>query len=152
MLMQTHFSVTPRFHHLQADESILALGLAPASLRILIVNEDLGSAGVLKRTLHELGYFTTCTAYSARRALAVAADFFPAVAILDLELPDMTGYQLAHKMRSHLQRHVRQLPLLAIAERPAFGDLELTRAAGFIGCLNKPVLPMALNNLLRKLT
>jgi CheY-like chemotaxis protein len=151
MFMQTHSSVAARSHQLQVDSSVLALALAPASLRILIVNEDLGSAGVLKRTLHELGYVTTCTAYSARRALAVAADFFPAVAIVDLELPDMTGYQLAHRMRSHLQRHVRQLPLLAIAERPAFDDLALTRAAGFIGCLNKPVMPMALNNLLRKL-
>jgi CheY-like chemotaxis protein len=63
----------------------------------------------------------------------------------------MTGYQLAHKLRSHLKRYVRQVPLLAIAENGAFGNLELTRAAGFIGCLTKPVLPTVLNGMLRKL-
>lgn len=133
------------YHH------VPALAFARRNLRILIVNEDMRSADSLKSTLHELGYFTTLTAYSARRALVVAADFSPAVALVDLELPDMTGYQLAHKLRSHLQGRVREVPLLAIAERHVFGDVELTRAAGFIGCLTKPVLPMELNCMLRKL-
>jgi CheY-like chemotaxis protein len=129
----------------------LASEFAPSIFRILIVNEDMRSADSLKRTLRDLGYFTTFTAYSARRALVAAVDFLPAVALLDLDLPDMTGYQLANKFRSHLSKGVRQLPLLAIAELPLFGDAELTRAAGFIGCLAKPVPPMALNALLRKL-
>jgi CheY-like chemotaxis protein len=63
----------------------------------------------------------------------------------------MTGYQLAYKLRSHVQRRVRRVPLLAIAERAVFGDAELTRAAGFMGCLTKPVLPMELSRMLRKL-
>ena len=132
-------------------DDVPALALAPANLRILIVNEDMRSADSLKRTLHDLGYFTTFTAYSARRALVAAVDFSPAVALLDLELPDMTGYQLASKFRGHLSQVVRRVPLLAIAELPRFGNAELTRAAGFMGCLSKPVEPIALNALLGKL-
>jgi CheY-like chemotaxis protein len=127
------------------------VALGPANLRILIVNEDMRCADSLKRTLHDLGYFTTFTAYSARRALVAAADFSPAIALLDLELPDMTGYQLAQKLRSHLQGCVRRMPLLAIAERLVFGDSELTRAAGFMGCLTKPVLSLELKKMLQKL-
>jgi CheY-like chemotaxis protein len=134
-----------------AHEDIPGLALAPADLRILIVNEDMRSADTLKRTLQDLGYSTTLTAYSAKRALAAAADFSPSVGLVDLELPDMTGFQLAHKLRSHLLKCVRRVPLLAIAERPAFGNLELARAAGFIGCLTKPVVPMELNDMLRRL-
>jgi CheY-like chemotaxis protein len=124
---------------------------APSNFRILIVNEDMRSADSLKRTLRDLGYFSTFTAYSARRALVAAVDFLPAVALLDLELPDMTGYQLASRFRSHLSEGVRQVPLLAIAELPRYGNAELTRAAGFIGCLAKPVQPAALHALLGKL-
>lgn len=124
---------------------------APSNFRILIVNEDMRCADSLKRTLHDLGYFTTFTAYSARRALVAAEDFFPAVALLDLELPDMTGFQLAHHFRSHLSKGVRKVPLLAIAELQRFGNAELTRAAGFMGCLAKPVSPVELNALLGKL-
>jgi CheY-like chemotaxis protein len=128
-----------------------AAELAPSNFRILIVNEDMRSADTLKHTLHDLGYFTTFTAYSARRALVAAVEFSPAVALLDLELPDMTGYQLAHRFRSHLSKSVRQVPLLAVAELAAYGDVELTRAAGFLGCLAKPVPSTALNALLSKL-
>ena len=133
------------------DDPRLASSPAPSNFRILIVNEDMRSADTLKRTLNDLGYFTTLTAYSARRALAAVVDFSPAVALLDLELPDMTGYQLASKFCGHLSQVVRRVPLLAIAELPRFGNAELTRAAGFMGCLSKPVEPIALNALLGKL-
>ena len=125
--------------------------LAPSNFRILIVNEDMRSADRLKHTLHDLGYLSTFTAYSARRALVAVVEFSPAVALLDLELPDMTGYQLAQRFRSHLSKGVRQVPLLAVAELSTHGDAELTRAAGFAGCLAKPVPSTALNVLLTRL-
>src|SRR6185503_18554530 len=108
--MQIQNQAMLRFHLSQADGAELAPERAPANFRILIVNEDMRSADSLKRTLQDLGYFTTFTAYSARRALVVAEDFSPAVALLDLELPDMTGYQLAHRLRSHLSSCVRHVP------------------------------------------
>jgi CheY-like chemotaxis protein len=149
--MRTDSQAMLRRHLHHEDGPELAPRLGPSNLRILIVNEDMRSADSLKRTLFDLGYFTTFTAYSAKRALAAALDFSPAVALLDLELPDMTGYQLAGRFRAHLSKCVRQVPLLAIAELPRFGNVELTRAAGFIGCLSKPVPPMALNAVLSRL-
>jgi CheY-like chemotaxis protein len=146
----TH-SASMSSHPLIAPCDVPQLNLAPADLRILIVNEDMRSADWLKCTLRELGYSTTLTAYSAKRALLAAADFSPSVALLDLELPDMTGFQLAHRLRSHLRGGVRRVPLIAIAERAVFGNIELTRAAGFIGCLTKPVRALELNSVLRKL-
>ena len=149
--MQTHSALISNRRALIAQANIPQLQLAPADLRILIVNEDMRSADSLKRTLQELGYSTTLTAYSAKRALVAAADFHPYIALLDLELPDMTGFQLAHKLRSHVLDCVRRVPLLAIAESPVFGNADLTRAAGFIGCLSKPVIPGELNRVLRGL-
>jgi CheY-like chemotaxis protein len=147
--VQTHSAVTSnRYPPMIADEDIAQLDLAPADFRILIVNEDMQSADSLKCMLRELGYHTTLTAYSAKRALGAAAEFSPSVALLDLELPDMTGFQLAYKLRSHLLSRVRRVPLLAVAESFVFGNRELTRAAGFIGCLTKPVMPMELNGIL----
>jgi len=149
--LQTHSLAAARGPSFESYDHVLALNLGPENLRILIVNEDMRSADALKYTLHELGYFTTFTAYSARRALVAAPDFSPAVVLIDLELPDMTGYQLAYELRSHVQDRVRRVPLLAIAEQKLFGDAELTRAAGFMGCLTKPVLPRELTKMLRTL-
>ena len=149
--MQIQSQISLHWQHPLEVEPEPAVELAPSNFRILIVNEDMRSADTLKHTLHDLGYFTTFTAYSARRALVAAVEFSPAVALLDLELPDMTGYQLANRFRAHLSKSVRQVPLLAVAELSLHGDGELTRAAGFLGCLTKPVPPLALNSLLSKL-
>ena len=149
--MQIHNQAMVNCHLPYEEEADLVSGLSPSNFRILIVNEDMRSADTLKHTLNDMGYFATCTAYSGRRALAVAENFAPAVALLDLELPDMTGYQLAGRLRSHLALAVRKVPLLAIAELSAFGTDELTRAAGFMGWLPKPVEPVALNALLGRL-
>jgi len=149
--MQIHSQAMLRWQFPLEDDPRVASSPAPSNFRILIVNEDMRNADSLKRTLSDLGYFTTCTAYSARRALAVAEDFAPAVVLLDLVLPDMTGYQLADRLRSHLATCVRKVPLVAIAEFDVFGTSELTRAAGFMGWLPKPVQPRALKELLGKL-
>ena len=149
--MQIHSQTLLRNYFALDDGPQLAPEQVPSNFRILIVNEDMRSADTLKHTLHDLGYFTTFTAYSARRALVAAVEFSPAVALLDLELPDMTGYQLAGRFRSHLSKSVRLVPLLAVAELSLHGDAELTRAAGFAGCLAKPVPSVALNALLSKL-
>ncbi len=129
----------------------VAPALAHADLRILIVNEDMRSAASLKQTLYALGYRTTFTAYSARRALVAADDFSPTVALLDLELPDMSGFQLAQQLRAHSCSRVRRVSLFAVAERNVFGNNQLASAAGFAGYLTKPVLPLELSGLLRDL-
>ena len=128
-----------------------SLSLTPADLRILIINEDIRSAASLTMVLNELGYHTTYTASSARRGLLAANDFSPSVALVDLVLPDMSGFQLAQTLRSHILRHVRSLSLIAVAERDVLGTGDLARAAGFVGCLAKPVPRIELNALLRRL-
>jgi CheY-like chemotaxis protein len=118
------------------------------SLRILLVSDDMQSAARLKRKLQTLGYSETLVAYSGKRALGAVAAYSPVVAIVDLDLADMTGYRLAHSLRTHATLQVRQLPLIAVAERVEFATGELARAAGFLGVLTKPVLVWLLNRLL----
>lgn len=143
-------AVAKRTSFLVTDYDFPPQSLAPADLRILIVNEDMRSADSLKHALGELGHHTTLTAYSARRALDAAADFSPSVVLLDLELPDVTGFQLARQLRSHVLGRIRRVPLLAVAERLVLANVELTHAAGFLGCLTKPVMPKELSSMLRK--
>lgn len=63
----------------------------------------------------------------------------------------MSGYQLAYKLRSHLLSFVRRVPLLAVAEKLVLGNTELARAAGFVGCLTKPIVLPELSSMLRRL-
>ena len=65
--MQIHSQALLRCHLPMEEDSEPASTPAPSNFRILIVNEDMRSADSLKRTLRDLGYVTTFTAYSARR-------------------------------------------------------------------------------------
>jgi CheY-like chemotaxis protein len=117
-------------------------------MRVMIVDEDLRSSDALKLVLRDLGYLHTCAAYSGKRALVLASEMSPTVVLLDLELPDMTGYHLARMMRAHAEAHVRGMNLIAITGHRLHEAGELAHAAGFQGCLAKPVRHAALNGLL----
>jgi CheY-like chemotaxis protein len=127
-----------------------SLSLDHAPIRILVVNDDMRSAGTLKHTLADLGYSETLIAYSGKRALATVADYSPSIAIVDLEIEDMTGYRLAGILKGHALRKVRNVPLIAVCEYPASATSELALAAGFIALLTKPVRPLLLHRLLQR--
>jgi len=111
-------------------------GTAPAQLRVLVVDDNEDAAATLAMTL-ELHGCDVKTAATAGRALEMLPGFAPAVALLDIGLPDMNGYELA--------RRVRQLPagagitLIATTGWGQQKDRERAFAAGFDRHLTKPI-------------
>ncbi len=80
--------------------------------RVLIVDDDEDAGGMLFDVLGSLG-FEVAQAGDGARALAVAATFAPDVALLDLQLPDMSGYALAHALRVQAQGRPCRLIVLS---------------------------------------
>ena len=78
--------------------------------RVLVVDDNVDAATTTAAILSQLGH-EVCIAHSGAEALAVAARCVPAVAILDIGLPDMDGYQLAGLLRG--QRETRHTVLVA---------------------------------------
>jgi PAS domain S-box-containing protein len=109
---------------------------APSQLRVLVVDDNDDAAATLAMTL-ELHGCEVRTAPTAALALDVLPGFAPAVALLDIGLPDMNGYELA--------RRVRQLPagaaitLIATTGWGQQRDRERAFAAGFDHHLTKPI-------------
>jgi CheY-like chemotaxis protein len=116
------------------------------AVRILIVDSDVGAADSLELMLHASGYMETRVAYSAHAALAMAADFQPTVVLLDFNLLDMTGYELAQSLREQAQSEA--LRLIALTSSREHPGRELAREAGFERYLLKPVAAVDLSALL----
>src|SRR5688500_13088198 len=87
--------------------------------RVLIVDDDVVSAATLSNLLQESGYHDTQVAHSAAGALQLAVAFEPNIIFVDIELPDMSGYDLARLLsqHSHLQR-TRLIALTDSGEHP----------------------------------
>jgi PAS domain S-box-containing protein len=136
---------------LAADREALPLQsseVAPAgnpSLRILIVDDNLDAAEGLAMCL-ELNGHQTRRAGDGTSALAEASVFQPQVAILDIGLPGMNGYELARYLKR--RAHADPPPLLiAVTGWGTEEDRRLALEAGFDLHLVKPIDPVTLNRL-----
>jgi CheY-like chemotaxis protein len=105
--------------------------------RILIVYDDVEAADALASLLQSVGYGDARVAYTGATALALAVEFVPTVALVELELPDMNGYDVARQLSRHPQ--LQSLRLVALTTHSVHPGRELAREVGIERYLIKPV-------------
>ena len=88
----------------------------------------------------------THTAYDGLEAFEAAETFKPDVILLDIGLPKLNGYEVAHKIRE--KPWGQAMVLVALTGWGQEEDRRRSRDAGFNHHLTKPVDPLALTNLL----
>jgi PAS domain S-box-containing protein len=103
--------------------------------RILVVDDNEDALVLLAEALQLAGH-TVRTATDPAGALAEIAEFKPDLAILDIGLPMMDGYELAAKIRTALGGTPRLFALTGYGQ-PA--DRERSHKAGFTAHFVKPV-------------
>jgi len=118
-------------------------------LTVLIVDDNQDAAEMLSEYVGSLGY-RVWTAFDGPSALRVALETSPAIALLDIGLPVMDGFELAGRLRE--LRGKGELKLVAITGYGQESDRERSRSAGFDAHLVKPVDMDALEDLLRVLS
>jgi len=104
--------------------------------RILIVEDDEDTRLVLEETLQDLGH-VVAAANDGLRALEMAEQLHPEVAIVDIGLPRMDGYELARRLRSSSDG-TRDLKLIALSGYGREKDRKRSEEAGFDVHLVKP--------------
>ena len=68
------------------------------AVRTLIIDDNETAALMLQALLQNKGY-TTEVAHSGGSAIGIARDFEPELVLLDIGLPDMSGYEVAERLR-----------------------------------------------------
>jgi PAS domain S-box-containing protein len=107
-----------------------------STFRILIVDDNQDAATMLATMLDMDGH-TTFLAYDATSALIRARVEKPGILLLDIGLPDMSGYELAQRLRS--MSETASSTLIAVTGYGQEEDRRQSRAAGFDHHLMKPV-------------
>jgi PAS domain S-box-containing protein len=118
-----------------ADATAVAPG---AGQRVLIADDNHDAVDALAMLLTALGHDVR-VAYGGYAALALAAEFRPDVAMLDIGMPDLDGYEVARRLRA--EPWAGPLYLVAITGWGQDEDLERARRAGFDQHYTKPVDP-----------
>lgn len=109
---------------------------SPNPVRALIVDDNIDAAVTLSLLL-QLGGHVTFLAHDGPDALKAAADFKPDIALLDLGLPGMDGYEVARALRG--MPELDTLFLVAVTGWGGAEDRRRSKEAGFDEHLTKPV-------------
>ncbi|HYC38208.1 MAG TPA: ATP-binding protein [Usitatibacter sp.] len=121
------------------------------ALRILVVDDNRDSADSLA-TLLEMHGHTGLVAYDGAGAIEKAEKMRPHVALLDIGMPTMNGYEVAERISK--ADWGRETVLVAVTGWGARSDRLKSKEAGFAYHLTKPVdydtLASLLNNVSRK--
>jgi signal transduction histidine kinase len=104
-----------------------------APIRVLVVDDNAHAVDMLELGLARLGYQVS-VAYDGPSAIVLAKSKPPMIALLDLGLPVMDGYELGEILRAE-----HAIPIVVISGYGQPADLERSKAAGFAAHLVKPV-------------
>jgi len=121
-------------------------GLRP--LRVLIVEDDHDTVRSLMLLLRTEGHETTGVA-TAKGMWDALRDAEPDVVLLDINLPDASGYQVARELRRRFGEESGKPVLVAVTAWNKGSDKLLAQIAGFDFHLGKPYNPNQLLSILR---
>jgi CheY-like chemotaxis protein len=114
-------------------------------LRIVVADDNRDAADSLARLLSLQGHEVR-VAYDGAAALELAAPWPPAVAILDIGMPIVNGFDAARRLRA---AHGRAITLIASTGWGQESDRQRAAQAGFDHHLTKPVDSHVLDEILR---
>jgi len=113
--------------------------------RVLIADDNKDAADTLGILL-EIDGHEVRVAYGGHAALALAQAFRPNVALLDIGMPELSGYEVAAELRK--EPWGKEIHLIALTGWGQESDRKKSRAAGFDRHLTKPIDMDALSDVL----
>jgi CheY-like chemotaxis protein/two-component sensor histidine kinase len=119
--------------------------LGASSVRVLVVDDNVDAADSLAQVLSAAGYQTK-VAYEGVSALQLAELLRPSIVFLDIGLPNLSGHEIARRLRS--EPWGLNVRLVAITGWGHENDRKRSREAGFDEHLTKPVDPRQLLQLM----
>ncbi|HEY1535686.1 MAG TPA: response regulator [Polyangiaceae bacterium] len=105
---------------------------------MLLVDDNEDALDLLSVLVERAGH-QVLVAHDGPGALAVIDRFRPSVAVIDISMPVMDGYELAARIRAYPSS--KPPYLVALTGYGQANDRERSRTAGFNGHLVKPVDP-----------
>jgi PAS domain S-box-containing protein len=114
------------------------------SLRILLAEDNLVNQRLATRLLEKRGHQVT-VAGNGLEALAAAGKNTFDLVLMDLQMPDMDGFEATAALREREMETGIRLPVIALTAHALKGDRERCLEAGMDGYLTKPIRPQELD-------
>jgi two-component system cell cycle response regulator DivK len=105
---------------------------------VLYIEDNPDNMTLVKRVLEAAGY-TLFQAATGLEGLAIAGKESIDLILLDINLPDIDGYEVARRLRRDTKPNLAHIPIIAITANALKGDAENALAAGCDVYMSKPI-------------
>ncbi|HEY2473148.1 MAG TPA: response regulator [Terracidiphilus sp.] len=106
--------------------------------RVLIIEDNIANLELMTYLLDAYGH-SVIGADNGLIGLELALGEKPDLIVCDVQLPDIDGREVARRIRNSYG--LSSIPLVAVTALAMVGDSDRVMAAGFDGCLSKPIDP-----------
>jgi len=105
---------------------------------VLYIEDNPDNMLLVRRALEARGYRFLWAA-AGLTGVAMASTEHPDLILLDINLPDIDGYEVARRLRGDCQNGLRYVPIIAITANALKGDAEKALDAGCDVYMSKPI-------------
>ena len=120
--------------------------------RMMVVEDDRDTAEMLAAYFEAQGYAVTPVAWGADAVRQAQEGAAPDLILLDIRLPDMDGFEVCKRLRSH--RRTQYVPIIFLTEKRERGDRLSGLELGAVDYITKPFdvqdLRLRVRNILRR--
>ncbi len=108
-----------------------------ARITVLYIEDNPANLTLVERLIERRPDLRLLTAPDARLGIKLALEHVPAVILMDINLPGISGIQALKILRGYPL--TADIPVLAISANAMPGDIKRGMDAGFVGYLTKPI-------------
>lgn len=118
----------------------------PNARRVLVVDDETDIREVARVSLEAIGGYEVRTSGGGEECLLVARSGWPEAILLDVMMPEMTGYQVVAALRADAA--TRDIPVVLLSATPALAARRALEELGVRHRITKPFDPLELPRLL----
>jgi two-component system cell cycle response regulator DivK len=106
--------------------------------KVLYVEDNPDNMTLVKRALESRGYVLV-SAFNGLDGVSIAESEDVHLVLLDINLPDIDGYEVARRLRASPKRQLAHIPIIAVTANALKGDAERALEAGCDVYMSKPI-------------
>jgi two-component system, sensor histidine kinase len=118
-------------------------------LRVLLAEDNAVNQTIASRFLEKEGHHVTLACDGRQALAAIEREYFDVV-LMDVQMPEMDGFEATTAIRAQERDTGRRLPIIAMTAHAMAGDRERCLAAGMDNYIAKPISARGLIELLRE--
>lgn len=123
--------------HIHADNIIDALNDKKNICSILYIEDNISNLSVVEQMLQYFDQLKLMSAHNGNYGIELAKEYKPDLILLDINLPDINGYQVLNVLRSN--KITREIPVVALSADGLPINVQRGLEAGFDEYLVKPL-------------